>query len=65
MFVAYINLALLFALCMAIADFLLEAIKVRRLNKELTRLRIEYFAKQYQLQPKRGRGRPRKNTITF
>lgn len=65
MFVTYINLALLYSFCLAIVCFLAEAIKVRRLNTELYRLRIEYFAKQYQLQPKRGRGRPRKNTITF
>jgi hypothetical protein len=65
MFVAYINLALLFAFCMAIVCFLAEAIKVRKLNTELYRLRRDEALKQYQLQPKRGRGRPRKNTITF
>ena len=65
MFVSYINLALLYSFCLAIVCFLAEAIKVRRLNKELTRLRRDEALKQYQLQPKRGRGRPRKNTITF
>lgn len=65
MFDFYINLALLVAFLASVIWFFAEALKVRRLNIELYQLRRDEALKQYQLQPKRGRGRPRKNTITF